>query len=63
MRTITSHGHKAIGTDFLKNRFIRIRWFISEFSNTRKYYRPTEFVVIDEILRKFYPLYNCDFKI
>ena len=62
MRTITFHDHKAIRTDFLKNRFARMRWFVSEFNNTRKYYRHTEFVAIDEILRSFYTLCNCDFK-
>ena len=52
---------KAIRTDFLKNRFAHIKWFVSEFNNTRKYYRHTKFVAIDEILRNFYSLYNCDF--
>ena len=31
--------------------------------NAPKFYRHTEFVVIDEALRNFYTLYNCDFKV
>ena len=38
--------------------------FLTEFAkNARKYYRDTEFVVIDETLRNFYASYNCDFKV
>ena len=43
-----------------------MRWFLTELKkkkNERKFYRHTEFVVIDEILRNFYTSYNCDFKV
>ena len=39
-----------------------MRWFWTELEkNARKYHQYTEFVVIDEILRNFYALDNCDF--
>ena len=63
MRTMISHYHNTVRADFLENKFSRMRWFFTECEkNARKYYRHTEFVVIDETLRNLHTLYNCDFK-
>ena len=64
IRAITFHDHNTIRDDFLEDRFPRMRWFLTEFEkNVWKYYRHTEFVVINETLRNFYAFYNCDFKV
>lgn len=63
-RKITYHEHKTIRTNFLDNKFVRMRWFGTKFeNNVRKYYRHTEFVVIDKNLNNFYAFYNCSFKL
>ena len=50
MRTIAFHDQSTVRADFLDDRFARIRWLLTEFkNNSRKYYRHTEFVVIDEL--------------
>ena len=59
MRTITFHDHSTVRDDFLGDRFACMRFE----KNAWKYYRHTEFFVIDETLRNFYVLYNCDFKV
>ena len=49
-RTITSHEHEVIRTDFLEYRFSRMRWFVTKFEkNAQRYYHRTESVVIDKI--------------
>ena len=64
MRLITFHDRNTVTTDFLEERFPCMRWFLTEFEiNPQKYYLHTECFVIDKILRNFYVLYNCDFKI
>ena len=59
MRAITFHDHNTVRDDFLGDRFACMRFE----KNAWKYYRHTEFFVIDETLRNFYVLYNCDFKV
>ena len=64
MRAITFYEYNAVRADFLEDKFARMRWFLTKFfKNAWKYYRHTEFVVIDETLRNFYASYNCDFKV
>ena len=55
IRTLSFHYHNTVRADFLDDRFAHMRWSLMEFeNNTRKYYRHTEFAVIDETLRNFY---------
>ena len=62
VRTITSHDHKKIKIDLFVDRFVRMEQLVTKSeNNVQKYYRHNEFVVIDETLRNFFTLYNCDF--
>ena len=64
IKTITFRDHNTVRADFFQGRFAHMRWFLTEFEKyARKYYRHTEFVVIDETLRNFYALYSCDLKV
>ena len=63
-RTRTFYDHNTVRVDFLEDRFARMRSFLTEFEkNVWKYYRNTEFVVMDKTLRNFYVSYNCGFKV
>ena len=54
----------TVRADVLEDRLARMRWYLAEFEKyARKYYRYTEFVVIDITLTNFCTLYNCDFKV
>ena len=53
MKTIPFDDHSTANGGFLEDRFARMRWFLTEFEkNVWKYYWHTEFVVIDETLRR-----------